>query len=116
MFLHGVIASNPTKVLMCIKSSSIKFYICVFYICVYSIRYTSLNIPFQPSKDLMNHILSVSRATSIEEDLIQTNVAGFIVVKSVDEDRGTMTIKSPAPHPLPGRFLLLSTLRYMDQS
>merc|ERR1712130_890896 len=53
-----------------------------------------------PSIDLQNHILSVSRAKSIEEDLIQTNVAGFIVVKAVDEERRTMTVKPGALSPV----------------
>ena len=79
----------------------------------------------------MNHILAVSRAETFEEELTETNVSGFVVVKglsfskgifhltkcflAVDEERRIMTVKSPAPHPLIGRYLLLSTLRYMDQ-
>lgn len=68
-----------------------------------------------PTTDLLNHIMAVSRAESSEEELTETNVAGFVVVKAVDEERRIMTVKSPAPHPMIGRFLLLSTLRYMDQ-
>lgn len=71
-------------------------------------------VQVQPSSDLLNHILSISRAETRDEELTETNVAGFIVVKNVDEVRKTMTVKSPAPYPLVGKFLLLSTLRYMD--
>jgi len=71
-------------------------------------------MPVAPSSDIMNHILAVSRAETVEEELTETNVSGFVVVKAVDEERRVMTVKSPAPHPLIGRYMLLSTLRYMD--
>ena len=33
-----------------------------------------------PGPSLLHHVLAVSQADSTEDDIIQTNVAGFIVV------------------------------------
>lgn len=37
-------------------------------------------VAVQPGPNLLHHILAVSFAESIEDDVIQTNVAGFICV------------------------------------
>ncbi|XP_071812163.1 polyribonucleotide 5'-hydroxyl-kinase Clp1-like [Apostichopus japonicus] len=71
-------------------------------------------VPVQPSQELAHHILSVSLAKSKEEDLLTTNVAGFICVTQVNMDRQTFKVLSPAPRPLPRRYLLLSDVRFMD--
>lgn len=44
-------------------------------------------VPVSPSRDLVYHILSLSMAESLEENLIETNVAGFVVVTNVDEEK-----------------------------
>ena len=40
-------------------------------------------MPVAPSSDIMNHILAVSRAETVEEELTETNVSGFVVVKGL---------------------------------
>lgn len=40
-------------------------------------------MPVVPSPDIMNHILAVSRAETVEEELTETNVSGFVVVKGL---------------------------------
>ncbi|KAG4066347.1 hypothetical protein HA402_000571 [Bradysia odoriphaga] len=42
------------------------------------------------------------------DDIIQTNVVGFICVTNVDTDRQTLTVLSPQPRPLPNTVLLVS--------
>lgn len=71
-------------------------------------------VAVQPGPNLLHHILAVSFAESIEDDVIQTNVAGFICVTHVDCDRQTITVLSPQPRPLPNVILLLSELQFMD--
>jgi len=72
-------------------------------------------VPVQPGPALLHHVLSVSMATSLDEDLIQTNVAGFIVVTEVDMERQSFTILSPTPRPLPRNILLiLEDIQFMD--
>ncbi|GFG35312.1 hypothetical protein Cfor_10314 [Coptotermes formosanus] len=67
-----------------------------------------------PGPNLLHHILSVSFAASIEEDVIQTNVAGFVCVTNVDMEQQSITILSPQPRPLPKTLLLLSDVQFMD--
>ncbi|XP_065335760.1 protein CLP1 homolog [Cloeon dipterum] len=67
-----------------------------------------------PGMSVLNHLLAVSFATGVEEDVIRTNVAGFVCVTEVDMDRQTMTVLSPQPRPLPQTLLLLSEIQFMD--
>ncbi|XP_038044313.1 polyribonucleotide 5'-hydroxyl-kinase Clp1-like [Patiria miniata] len=71
-------------------------------------------VAVQPSNELSHHLLSVSLAKSKEDDLLKTNVAGFVCVTHVDMDRRVFTVLSPAPRPLPRRYLLLSEVQFMD--
>ncbi|XP_071803579.1 polyribonucleotide 5'-hydroxyl-kinase Clp1-like [Asterias amurensis] len=71
-------------------------------------------VAVQPSSELSHHILSVSLAKIRDDDLIKTNVAGFICVTHVDMDRRVFTVLSPAPRPLPRRYLLVSDVQFMD--
>jgi len=73
-------------------------------------------VPVAPSRDLIYHILSLSMAESLEENLIETNVAGFVVVTNVDEDRKVISVLSPAPRPLPRRYFLIMDLRFIDSN
>lgn len=66
-------------------------------------------------RDLLNHILSVSFATN-SEDLIVSNVAGFICVTDVNVDEQKITVLSPQPKPLPDTLLLLSEVQYVDST
>ncbi|KAF7391337.1 protein CLP1 [Vespula maculifrons] len=67
-----------------------------------------------PGPNLLHHLLSVSFADSPEDDVVQTNVAGFVCVTNVDVDRQTFTVLSPQPRPLPNTVLLLSDIQFMD--
>ncbi|XP_037825754.1 protein CLP1 homolog [Lucilia sericata] len=67
-----------------------------------------------PSHSLLHHILAVSFVESTEEDVIGTNVAGFVCVTGVDMERQAITVLSPQPRPLPNTLLLLSDLQFMD--
>jgi len=66
-------------------------------------------------KDLLNRVLAVS-FTSTTEDVIITNVAGFIVVTDVKPDEQKLTVLSPQPRPLPDTLLLLSEIQYVDSN
>ncbi|XP_072038942.1 polyribonucleotide 5'-hydroxyl-kinase Clp1-like [Amphiura filiformis] len=71
-------------------------------------------VPVQPSLELAHHLLSVSLAKDRRDDLINTNVAGFVCITNVDMERRQFTVLSPAPRPLPRRYLLLSDVQFMD--
>lgn len=76
-------------------------------------NYTKL-VPVPTGPNLLHHILSVSFAASSDEDILQTNVAGFICVTEVDVERQMLTVLSPQPRPLPKAVLLLSEVQFMD--
>ncbi|PNF25313.1 CLP1-like protein [Cryptotermes secundus] len=67
-----------------------------------------------PGPNLLHHILAVSFAASVEEDVIQSNIAGFVCVTNVDMERQSMTVLSPQPRPLPKTLLILSDIQFMD--
>ena len=66
-------------------------------------------------RELLNRILSVS-FTSAVEDVIMTNVAGFVVVTDVKMEEQKMMVLSPQPRPLPDTLLLLSDVQYVDST
>ena len=63
--------------------------------------------------NLLHHLLAVSFSSSPEE-LIVTNVAGFVLVTDVNTEEQKVTLLSPQPKPLPGTLLLLSDILYVD--
>ena len=65
------------------------------------------------AKDLLNRLLAVS-FSSTTEDLIVTNVAGFVLVTDVSAEQQKITILSPQPKPLPDTLLLLSDIQFVD--
>ncbi|KAG2464268.1 CLP1 kinase, partial [Polypterus senegalus] len=71
-------------------------------------------VPVTPGRDLVHHLLSVSTADSPDENIIETSVAGFIVVTNVDTEHQVFTVLSPAPRPLPKNILLIMDIRFMD--
>ena len=66
-------------------------------------------------KDLLNHLLAVSFSSNTE-DVIVTNIAGFVLVTHVNMDEQRITILSPQPKPLPNTMLLLSDIQFVDSS
>ncbi|KAI9489141.1 Pre-mRNA cleavage complex II protein Clp1-domain-containing protein [Zychaea mexicana] len=64
----------------------------------------------------LHSILAILNAenTTPESQLLETNVAGFIYVSDVDEERMKMTILSPAPGRLPRKHLLLGSFKWLE--
>ncbi|XP_005098564.1 polyribonucleotide 5'-hydroxyl-kinase Clp1 [Aplysia californica] len=71
-------------------------------------------VPTLPTNSLLHHVLSVSAATAVDQDIVETNVLGFLVVTNVDMDKSTFTVLSPSPRPLPRNILLVTDIQYMD--
>ncbi|MGH0164892.1 UNVERIFIED_CONTAM: hypothetical protein FKN15_047971 [Acipenser sinensis] len=72
-------------------------------------------VPVTPGRDLVHHLLSVSAAEGGAGDpVIESSVAGFVVVTAVDPERQVLTVLSPAPRPLPRNTLLIMDIRFMD--
>jgi len=66
-------------------------------------------------RDLLNHVLAVS-FTSVTDDVLVTNVAGFIVITAVNMEEKKLTVLSPQPMPLPDTLLLLSDIQFVDSA
>ena len=64
--------------------------------------------------DLLHCVCGLSLASGPSEDLARTNVAGFVVVTDVSMEKRTLTLLSPAAHPLPRNCLLISDIRFVD--
>lgn len=71
-------------------------------------------VPVPLGAQLMNHLLAVSLCESTNENLLETNVAGFVCVTDVSVERQILTLLSPQPYPLPRKFLLFSEVTFMD--
>ena len=61
-------------------------------------------------RDLTHSVLAVSHAKD-PEDILSSNVAGFIHVTEVDVQRGSMTYLSPSPTALPSNILVAGTVK-----
>lgn len=76
---------------------------------------TSVSDPLKISKvsdfrDILNCMVAVSHAKTPEE-LLNTNVAGFIYIQDVDMEKGTVTYLSPRDGALPNTLMLAGTYR-----
>lgn len=65
----------------------------------------------RPDSNLRRHILAVSSAER-EEDVASSAIYGYICVEAVDDKRSFMQVLAPCPLPLPGRFLLLTGIKF----
>lgn len=71
----------------------------------------------EPSKSLLLYsILAVPHAASEEDDqLSNSNIAGYIYVTAVDDVKKQVTMLSPCPGKLPGPFLLVSNIKWIEK-
>jgi len=72
-------------------------------------------VPIKAGSSIMSKVFSVSMANSPEE-VVDKNVCGFVVIQGVDLDRGTITVLSPSPRPLPKSILLQTDVHLLDVS
>jgi polyribonucleotide 5'-hydroxyl-kinase len=70
----------------------------------------------EPTKSgLLYAILGCSFATGDEEDqLTDTNCAGFVYVTAVDEQKKQLTVLSPCRGKLPSTFLIVGSIRWIE--
>lgn len=63
-----------------------------------------------PTAELMQSLVAVSHANTPDQ-ILSSNVAGFLLIQDVDSAKGTVTFMAPGPGPLPGRYLVNGSLR-----
>jgi len=66
-----------------------------------------------PSGDLLHALLGVSHAKT-PETILTSNVAGFVIVTEVNFERQKIVLLAPCPGPLPSRYLLLGSIKYLE--
>ncbi|XP_050388595.1 polyribonucleotide 5'-hydroxyl-kinase Clp1 [Patella vulgata] len=71
-------------------------------------------VPVIPSMSLLHHIFSVSAANSIEDNIKETNVIGFVVITAIDMEKQAFSVLAPSPRPLPKNVLLMMDIQFMD--
>lgn len=67
-----------------------------------------------PTMTLQHHVLSVSAADSVDDNIVEANVLGFVIVTAVDMEKSVMTVLSPSTPPLPKPILLVMDIQFMD--
>ncbi|KAK4750099.1 hypothetical protein SAY87_027548 [Trapa incisa] len=69
--------------------------------------------PVNINRELLHVVLAVSFAKEPEE-IISSNVAGFIYVTDIDIQRKKITYLAPSPGDLPGKFLIMGSLTWLE--
>ncbi|RYR04536.1 hypothetical protein HN51_041210 [Arachis hypogaea] len=70
-------------------------------------------VPVSINRDLLHMVLAVSFAKEPEE-IISSNIAGFIYVTDVDIQRKKITYLVPSAGDLPSKFLILGSLTWLE--
>jgi polyribonucleotide 5'-hydroxyl-kinase len=66
-----------------------------------------------PTLDIKHSIIAVSYGTS-PEALLTSNIAGFLLVQEVFMDKQKIQFLAPCPGSLPGKYLLLSSIKWLE--
>jgi len=66
-----------------------------------------------PSYDLKYFLVGVSYAKKVEE-LMECNIAGFVFIKEINFERNEIVVLSPSSGNLPGEFLLLTSIKFLE--
>lgn len=70
-------------------------------------------VPVNVDKELLHLVLAVSYAKDADQ-IISSNVAGFIFVTDVDTQRKMITYLAPSPGTLPSKYLIAGTLTWLE--
>ncbi|KAM5581469.1 protein CLP1 [Rosa sericea] len=70
-------------------------------------------VPVNINRDLLHMVLAISYAKEPDE-IISSNVAGFVFVTDINIERKTITYLAPAAGELPGKFLIVGTLTWLE--
>jgi len=67
------------------------------------------------SVELTHSILAITYADS-PDTVLDSNIAGFLYVQEVDVQANRMTVLSPCPGALPGNFMLMGNVKWLETS
>eukprot|EP00268_Persea_americana_P017422 TRINITY_DN1838_c0_g2_i4.p2 TRINITY_DN1838_c0_g2~~TRINITY_DN1838_c0_g2_i4.p2 ORF type:complete len:202 (-),score=44.55 TRINITY_DN1838_c0_g2_i4:266-871(-) len=70
-------------------------------------------VPVNINRDLLHLVLAVSYAKE-QDQIISSNVAGFIYITDIDIQRKKITYLAPCPGELPSRYLIEGSLTWLE--
>ncbi|KAK9272027.1 hypothetical protein L1049_002396 [Liquidambar formosana] len=70
-------------------------------------------VPVNINRDLLHLVLAVSFATEPDQ-IISSNVAGFIYITDINVQRKTITYLAPSAGVFPGKYLIVGTLTWLE--
>ncbi|KAF9898770.1 Cleavage polyadenylation factor subunit clp1 [Lobosporangium transversale] len=72
-------------------------------------------VKVEPGEHLLHSILAVSNADKMkEQEILETNIAGFVYISEIHDVRKKMTVLSPCPGRIPKRFWWLGSLKWAE--
>jgi len=74
---------------------------------------TKLTEVTTPTADMIFSIVGVSHASSPDR-ILDTNLAGFLYITELSLERNKFTVLSPCPGQLPGKYLIIGTLKWIE--
>jgi len=66
-----------------------------------------------PSSEIVHSLLGMSHSKT-PETLLSSNLAGFLYVTEVNFERQKITFLAPCPGPLPSKYLILGSLKWLE--
>lgn len=66
-----------------------------------------------PSIDMTHSVLGISYAKQ-PQNLLQSNIAGFLYITEINMETKKITALAPSPGPLPSKYLLVGTLKWIE--
>ncbi|GFR04134.1 protein CLP1 homolog [Trichonephila clavata] len=79
-----------------------------------TLDYTSL-VPVPLDHNLIDQVLALSSADTVQKDLILTHAFGFICITGINKAENVITVLSPQPGPLPKKILLIGGIKLIHQ-
>ncbi|XP_060086032.1 polyribonucleotide 5'-hydroxyl-kinase Clp1-like [Ylistrum balloti] len=71
-------------------------------------------VPVTPSNGLLHHVLSISMANTVEDNILESNILGHVVITGVDLEKQMFTALSPSAVTPPRNIWLMSEIQFMD--
>jgi len=71
-------------------------------------------IQMRPTEELVNSVVGVSH-TKEHENVMSSNLAGYLVIEKVNIAQKNITVLSPSSGPLPFKYILVGTLKWMNK-
>lgn len=68
----------------------------------------------EPGSSLLHHLLAITHCKDIDDNFIETNVAGFVCVMNIDIDKEVLTFLSPQKKLSPEVYLIYSNAQYNE--